>query len=456
MGNRIALISLLMWCAAFAAAQATPPQQLPPAPPIPQLPPLNVPPPASAGPPLTLQQAIAMAEGKNGDIKASRFQAAASGEVVNQQRAAFFPTITPEASYTNSRQDTRTGFNKGRFISAGAESDVTAKWEILDSGQREYGFLSARRSYQAQQATYEANRRQIVFNVDQSYFNSLRDKALETVAATQTQLSETTLNQTQVQVQVGNAPQKDVKQAQADYLNAKVQELVAKNTTVGVVANLKSLIGWDSSSDLPPLMPMTEPGNVQLPETEDQAIAEGLRDRPDLQADRYNIESLHYEYLDAKQQASLSFQVNAQYEAAFSPDVFQGWSFGVSASLPLFDGGFSMAKARQAQDQELSQRAALVQRERDARASIETDYLTLSQNVQRVQAANLALQASQQNYEAQAEAMRLGAQNSTVVTVLTALVSLVTAESNYVSAIYDYYTSLAQFQLDTGKKMIGE
>ena len=473
--------SLVAWFPVIGFCQTPPqnPQTVPPIPPTttqpapsPQQPitqPLQTPTPtAPAGPVLTLQQAQQMARQRNGDVQAQRFNVGAADATMKQALGAFFPTITPEFNYSDERitgSSSRfgggggaggTGSSRSGVVSSGSTTDIAAKWDILDSGQREYTYLGSRSLYQAEQLTFLQTLRQTIFTVDQQYFNTLRDEELESVAAAQSKRAATILDQTQVQVQVGASPQKDVLQARSDYLNSVVQQLTAKNQTASAQSNLKATIGWDSNSPLPALQNFPEPTNVQLTQTLDEAVAEGLRDRPDLRAARLSIQSRHYDYLNAVMQANLQWSLNAQYTATFSPNTFQDRLLNFSVSLPLFDGGVLREKARQLHFQEQAARATLTQRERDARAQIETDYITLTQNVQRVQAAKLAVDAARQNYTAEVEAQRLGAANATIVTVLTAQVTLVTAESNYIQAIYDYYISQAQLQLDTGQVMPGQ
>jgi outer membrane protein len=406
-------------------------------------------------PTLTLDQALGMARTKNGDVTAEKFNAKASGAAVQQAYGAFFPTLTPQYQYSDERI---TGNSNRVFTSttSGSTSNVLAKWEVLDTGERQYNFLSARRSYQAEQMTFAQTVRQTLFNVDQDYFNTLRAQELEKVAAAQAQRANTILDQTQAQVQVGDAPQKDVLQARADYLNARVQELTDKNATIAAEATLKSIIGWDSNESLPTLQTFPEPGDVKMNETLDQSVTEGLRDRPDLRSIRYQIESRHYQSLFAQTEAGVTFSLNTQYNAIFTPGAVQDRLLNFQVSFPLFDGNVLRERYRQADYEEKSLKASLVQRERDARAEIETAYNTLSQDVQRVQAAKLAVDAAQLNYQSESEAQKLGAQNSTVVTVLTAQVSLVTAESAYIQAIYDYYIADADLRLVTGKPMPGE
>jgi len=463
-------------------------QPLPPIPPVSSPPvanpvnpisqPLQNPAPPTPGvAPLTLADALRMTRQRNGTVAAENYNVGASNAQMKQAFGSFFPTITPEATYTAVHQTG--GGNLGSGISNGTgggtgstggsggggarssgglgwSADIAAKWQILDSGQREYNYLSTRSAYEAEQQTYLQTLRQTLFNTIQDYFNALRSQQLESVSAAQSERAATILDQTNAQVQVGAAPAKDILQARSDYLNAVVQQLGAKNQTATAVANLKAIIGWDQNTPLPPLQNVSQPTTFQPSITLDQAIAMGLRDRPDLQAERLNIRARHYDYLNAQQQSILQWSLNTAYTATVIPRWGTDRLLNFSVQLPLFDGGVLRERARQVHFEEFALRATLTQRERDVRAQIETDYATLIQNGERAQAAQLAIQAAQQNYQAEVEAQRLGAANATIVTVLTAQVTLVTAESNYIQAVYDYYISENQLLLDTGQALPGQ
>jgi outer membrane protein len=120
----------------------------------------------------------------------------------------------------------------------------------------------------------------------------------------------------------------------------------------------------------------------------------------------------------------------------------------------VFDGGASRAAAREAGYNVKSAKQTLAQAERDARAQIETAFVQLRQNVERLSAAKEAYAAALENFNSASESQRLGA--STIIDVLTANVSLVTAESNQIQAVYDYYISDVQFSLVTGSRLLGE
>jgi outer membrane protein len=99
-------------------------------------------------------------------------------------------------------------------------------------------------------------------------------------------------------------------------------------------------------------------------------------------------------------------------------------------------------------------KALLDQSEKDARSEIEADFSTYSQDQLRLQSAELALKAAQLNYEAADGSQKAGA--ASLLDVITAQVSLVTAESNYIQATYDVLIAQLRLRLVTGLPMPGE
>jgi outer membrane protein TolC len=96
----------------------------------------------------------------------------------------------------------------------------------------------------------------------------------------------------------------------------------------------------------------------------------------------------------------------------------------------------------------------LQQQERAALSEIESAYTTWDLSFQRLQAAQVALEAARENFRAASESQSEGA--ASVLDVTTAQVALVTAETNYVQAVYDYYISVVRLNLATGEPLPGE
>jgi outer membrane protein len=218
-------------------------------------------------------------------------------------------------------------------------------------------------------------------------------------------------------------------------------------------ADLKSAIGWDTAQPLPKLeADTTPPPSTDL--TLDQAIAQGIQNRPDLLAQRLRVESQAVSLRSAQANARGNWTIDATASKSFAPNVADRSGLGLQASIPLFDGWRTRETVRQERLGLEAERVALVQDERDVRAEIESAYKADALNRQRLEASRLALAAAQKNYEAVLEAQRQGAAN--LVELITAQVSLVTAESNMVEATYDQLITAVQLRLAIGQPVPGE
>jgi outer membrane protein len=429
----------------------------------PQTPPPPIPdvtqpsrPPAGQGDPLTLREAVQLARQRNGNVQSAFFDVLAARARVEQARSAFFPTVTPAFRYDDQRRDIRTGANRGAFVNSTSQADIVANWRVLDSGERNLNLQGSRSNFRAQEFFATQTLRNTLFGVHQQYFDTLRFQELQRVADAQVVRAEEILRQTVELERVGEGPRKDILQARADALNARVQQLQARNRTVANEAALKATIGWEAQEPLPPLEAYVEPEQFEIPESLEEITREGLERRADLQAQRYRVEAQDFTVRRAEREAGLTWSLETSYQMAFSRDVFQNRGVSFLVAFPLFDAGRSREAVRETRFNLESTRSVLVQAERQARSEIETAYLTLSQDAQRVNAARLAVDAARENYEAAVAAFRAGALGTNVVTVLTAQVSLVTAESNYIEAVYDYYISEARLRLATGLPVLGE
>lgn len=405
---------------------------------------------------LTLEQAIAMAKRRNGNVRAAVLDFQSAKSRVRQSFGSFLPTVTPSSSYQYSRSQTYTGSFQGITRIDEWQPAVVASWRLLDSGERDWSYRSSRRLAESSQSDALQTLRNTLFSVHQQYFDALRSQELLRVNDLQVQRAEKILDQTKAQIAAKAAPEKDLLQATADSLNARVSRLQAFNLVATSLASLKATIGWDPTAAVPDLAKQSEPSAFASIEALETVLAEGLLRRADLLSLRKRVEAQRFSVLLAERQALASWSLDASYSRQFGPETSDTRALTFLISIPLFDGFSSRESARQAQLSHESLKAILLQSEREARADIESAYKVLVQDIERVRAAKVAVDASRQNYEAAAEAQRLGAEGTTIITVLTAQVSLVTAESNYVEALYDYLISEVRLRLATGLPLPGE
>jgi outer membrane protein len=416
------------------------------------------PPKAQAGPEigskLTIEDAVALACLHNGTIASAYYTYLAAHQGTLQAYAPLLPNLSGSYVYNADRTSSVLGSQTFITNTNGSSYNANANWRVFDLGVRNDNFLSARRAEESQLDNAKQTLRQVLFNVQDQYFETLRASELEKVSRTEVERAQTIFDQTSEQVKVGKTAAKDVLQAKADLANAKVSELQARNTSATDAANLKSLIGLPSGNALPTLPPYPLPDTSQVPSDLNKVLDDGVANRPDLQAQRESVKSLQFTARSLAIQAGLSVTLDATFGASYAPNYLENRLLTFTVSYPVFDGGASRAAARAAGYNVKSAKETLAQAERDARAQIESAFVQLRQNVERLSAAKDAYAAALENYNAASESQRLGA--STIIDVLTANVSLVTAESNQIQAVYDYYISEVQLRLAAGERLLGE
>jgi len=404
---------------------------------------------------LTVEEAIRLAKQNNGNFKAAVQDLVAAKARKTQANSAFLPTLTPTLTYTNSLREIPSAQLGNQSVEFDQTSTQAAlAWRPLDAGQRMAQLRAARESVSAQTAQTQQTLRQLIFDVESQFLETLRSQELEKVAEAQLGRSNQVLDQTKTRVQVGDAARREILQAEADALNAKVNSITAKNRTSTNGASLKAIIGYQKDYSTPDLEGVTFSEQSDLPKSIEEAVDEGLRFRPDLISRRKSVASQAQNLRGTEIEAGLTWSLDLSYSRQFSPDANSNRNASFLLSYPLFDGGKSRASVTEARANVESSRAILSQVEKDARSEIESTYITYHQNQLALESADLALKAARLNFEAAEGSQKAGA--ATLIDVITAQVSLVTAESNYIEATYNLLISQLKLRLVTGLVMPGE
>ncbi|MEQ1821999.1 MAG: TolC family protein [Fimbriimonadaceae bacterium] len=406
---------------------------------------------------LSLEAALDLAKRRNGTIIAAQRQVDAARARVNQARSAFLPTLTPSFSYSDSKTELNTGAPVSPFttIRSGTTSEITAAWKVLDSGTRGLTFLSARKGYDAEFLDATQTLRSTLFDVFTQYYEVIRGQELLKVSEAQIDRAEKSVKQTEAQIKVGDAAEKDIYQPRADFLNAKVQLLTNRNRLAKSIADFKAALGWDDQEPLPALEPSSRPVPEPL---NDRAslVKEGLGNRADLAAQRLRLDQQVVGLRRTKLDAGIQFSLDLSLTKTFGQDNSNDRLLTFSASAPLFDGHRSKEAIKEGEANLRASESTLKQQERSVRAAIESAYDEVSLNAERLEAAEKALEAARINYQKTDRAKELGAAGVDVVTLSVAQVTLAQAENAYVEAIYDYYISRERLGFVVGRPVRGE
>lgn len=403
---------------------------------------------------LSLTDALSLAKERNGLIRSAYWTTNSYESALQISRAAYYPVVTPGYTYNTSRQQVSAGLHDQFLQSEGGTTLVSASWKLLDTGERDLSVRSSSRSLQAQRFSGRQTLRATLFSVVQQYYDTLRAQELQRVAVSQVNELTEVLKSVEERIKNQDAAEIERLQAVADLQNARVSVLTAKNRVFNASATLKGTLGLDASQTLPELTKDETPPSAPVAEDLTRVVEEGLKARPDLESQRWSTEAQRFASRLAMRQAGPTFSVDLTYRQQVTPTSLEDRALLFSVSVPFLDGGSHREAALQQKYLLKASEATLLQAERTARAEIESAYEEHQANSERFVAASAALEAARANYRAAAESQALGAYN--LLQVLTAEVSRVTAESNYIQAVYDYRISEIKLSLVTGRAVPGE
>ncbi|MEO6922597.1 MAG: TolC family protein, partial [Bryocella sp.] len=234
-------------------------------------------------PSLTLAQAEQAALAHNPRVALSRLLALAQGQTVREQRAAELPilagNITAVAADNGSRI-TAGGLNNPVLYQRAA-AGLTLNQLLTDFGRTRNLVSSAELRTKAAESTLIATRADILFAVDQSFYQALGAQALIQVATQTVKTRQDTATQIQALVNARLRSTLDLNFASANLSQAQLLLLDARNQSVAAQANLSALLG-DPTSVIYRLVDETPATPAPAPAETQPLIQLALNSRPDL------------------------------------------------------------------------------------------------------------------------------------------------------------------------------
>lgn len=248
----------------------------------------------------------------------------------------------------------------------------------------------------------------------------------------------------QKRLDVGLAPITDVHEARAQYDSARASTILTRNALDDAYRALTELTGQPISN----LKGLPDDFRPELPAERDSEgwVASALEQNPSLKAQEFAVQSAEFGVSSARAGHYPTLSLSGSYgrDAAWggsSPtggSSFDGdsSSIGVTLSVPIFSGGITQSRVRQAlasrdiaQDQYEQQKRALVRNTSNA-------YQALVAGISEVEARRLAVVSAQSAYDASQVGLEVGTR--TVLDVLQNQRTLFQAQLEYASAKYTY------------------
>ncbi len=400
-----------------------------------------------------------------------QFSAAESGRLATregavQARAAMLPQIDGTASINRSRIEGPARQNQfdpatGQFISFSGDVDTETTQRRLGVNVNQMIFDRSRfTNLQSQKALsrasdfqLEAAGNNLITRTSATYFNVLVQ--LETLAAAEA--AETALQKqfdfASKRLEVGLAPITDVHEARAQYDSARANTIVARNSVADAYQALVEITGVPVRN----LKGLPKDFQPTLPVTEDPEswVRTAMENNPSLRAQELQVESAesnigtaragHWPtlylgggYSDGKTWGDTTFSASGLPGSVTNPiaNESRGPQLGVTLSIPIFSGGATQSRVRQAVAQRDVAGDQLEQQRRALDRNTRNAYQTLVAGVSEVEARRLALFSAQAAYDASQVGLEVGTR--TVLDVLVNQRNLFTAQQAYALARYNH------------------
>ena len=310
------------------------------------------------------------------------------------------------------------------------------------------------------EATYQAAQQQLILRVAQAYFNVLA--AEDGLEANQSSFEAISRQHDQAdkRFEVGLIAITDVQEAKAARDTAAAAVIAAKRALALAEDQLQEITGQKYERLAKPGTDM--PLNNPAPADESRWVQVSLDQNLSLISSRLAAEIARDNVRIAVggHLPSLDLVAGRSYQRQNADDVLAGFPFsdvnskfndrqiGLQLTVPLFSGGFTQSKVREAEYRWIAAKEGVVQSSRATERQARDAYLGVISGIARVQALRQALESSNTALKATEAGYEVGTR--TAVDVLNARKTLVQAQTDYSGSRYDYIVSVLQLRLAAG------
>lgn len=390
-------------------------------------------------------------------LGAARAGLDATKQIVPQARSQLLPFISAGANktWTTRRQPGALDF----FGNPVQDQDFNQQgWQVqlrqpLFNLERWYTYRSSKASLESAEYSFAATEQNLIVRTINAYLDVLRADALLEAVIKAEEAVERQLEQVQQRFDVGLVAITDVLEAQAVYDNSVVTRVQAVGDHDIFFEVLRTLAGEPYvaidylSESLPVIDP--EPGN------EEEWVRVALATNFNVLAAEAQLTAAN-RTVRARWSSHLPTIDGTFSESAFESEISdntvgletESTTYGISISLPIYQGGFTHSRAKEAE----AQRARAQHLLQDSRLTVSRDtrnlFRAVTTDVVRVRARLKAIDSSASALEATQTGYEVGTRN--IVDVLNATNNLYSSQFDYADSRFNYVRSLINLKQQAG------
>jgi len=413
---------------------------------------------------LTLDDCIELALKNNQDVIRARGNARIAGGNVWQAFGAFLPSLDASATLTETRTHQDSGYIVGYdpindtlsvfpYQSGGVSKSyslsATGRMNLFNGGSKIFNYFGARADKKYYDYAVKASEDNIIYGVKLSYFAYLKAIEKQKISEKAVKRGEEQFKLADSKYKVGSASRSDVLKATVQYGNDKLDLIAAQNVVKVAHADLAYLIGVDVDSDVEF---SSEYETRKYDGTEADAMKFGLANHPGLISYEYNLKAAKYDVKSTFGQylPSLDIDVshtwtNPSWSEVKKFKVEDGyWNIRTILSIPIFENFSRKRDMSRAKATLNTARADYYYAKNKVLHDIRESHLDIARADEALKVARENKAAATEDMTLVQERYNLGA--ATILEVLDAQVSLITAENYEIEAEFDYNLAVAKLE----------
>jgi outer membrane protein TolC len=409
-----------------------------------------------------LAELIDLAESHNPETRVAWERARAQAAALGIARSELYPTLAAAAHSGVTRSQVYLIDRFYRQTVGDFQVELDLNYTLVDFGARSGRIAAARAEVLAANFAFNDTHRNIIFQVQQGYYQLLNALGQEDAARASLSNAQAVQQSAEERLNNGLATLPDVLEARSATAQAEYELQSVLGAELIAAGNLATVLGTSATNTIH-VQPLKElPIPESLDDSVDVAIDRALAQRPDLMRQVAEVRSANARVKEARATyyPLLSVTVSPTGQSLYG--LQQQFPWGHTAGLvggaafnlnwTVFDGGARKNRLMQAEANVHSSEAQVnVSRDQIAN-EVWTAYSNLNTALRQRQAATALLEAASRSYDAALESYNYGLRN--LLDVTAAQRTLAQARSTDVLARTQVLTALADLAFRSGNAIV--
>lgn len=399
---------------------------------------------ASAQELLTLEEAVAIGLENNYGIQISRNAVEQAENNHSIGNAGFLPMIDATASRTESIQDSEFQAGGESRVTNGAESSntnaaINLNWTLFDGLRMFSAYDRLGQLNDLSEMQLDLNQEFLVTDISLTYFNIIRISEQLKILENNIQVTEERIEIEETKVDLGSGSEYDLLQARSDLSEDRAAYIRETNTLTEAKISLNELLGRQPVEDFQVVSEIS----VNRSLAKEQLYQNLIEQNTELAIARLqeNISQVELREVRGERFPEISFSSGYSFNrnesggGFFSFNETVGFSYGITARVPIFDG-FNIN--RRIQNAKINQRNAEISREQERlriESNFESAFRAYSNAIELVDLEENNYQNAERTLDIALERFRLGSISS--LEFREAQTTFLQAENRLINAKYE-------------------